>query len=137
MNADGSAQTRVSSIHNADLRGTDWQPHPVNTPSSYARPKGASPVRVSLVPTFEPCVTPNREHGPSLAFGSCHPPTRTSSRLVVGATDNLPAPTKSVGSMRFKVLPGVPGPPHDSDVQLTFSLTNVMYAADFTDYRAS
>jgi Tol biopolymer transport system component len=134
MNIDGGEQTRVSSIHTADIQGTDWQPLPVNTASGYARPKGATPVQVSLVPTFEPCLVPNRTHGPPLAFGSCHPPTRTSARLVVGATDDLPAPNESAGFLRMDVRRGVPGPPQDSDVRVTFSLTNVMYAADFADY---
>ena len=44
--------------------------------SGYPRPKGASPMRGSLVPAYEPCTAPNRTHGPPLAFPSCAPPAR-------------------------------------------------------------
>ena len=54
----------------------------------------------------------------------------------MGATQDLPAPTKSVGYLRLAVQTGTPGAPDDSDVRVTFSLTNVMYAADFSDYPA-
>ena len=52
----------------------DWQPIPIN---AYPRPVGASPMRVSLVPAYEPCSSPNRTHGPPLGFGSCNPPPRS------------------------------------------------------------
>jgi WD40 repeat protein len=133
MNSDGTSQARVPEIAGGVI-AVDWQPVPVNDASGYPRPKGASPMRLSLVPAFEQCTTPNEEHGPPLAFGSCSPPTRSSSRLVVGATDNLPAPNESVGSVRVDVIPGIPGPPDDAEVHINFNLTNVMYAADFSDY---
>ena len=61
----------------------DWQAIPVN----YPRPKSATPMQVSLGATYEPCATPNRTHGPLLAFGSCHPPQGRSSALTVGTPD--------------------------------------------------
>ena len=46
----------------------------------YARSKGATPTRVALVPAYAPCTTPNRVHGPPLAFGSCNPPALAGDR---------------------------------------------------------
>ena len=43
-------------------------------PPGHLRPKSARPVKVSLVPSFRQCTTPNRTHGPPLASGSCAPP---------------------------------------------------------------
>ena len=37
------------------------------------RPRGATPLRVSLVPAYRACEVANRQHGPPLAFGSCAP----------------------------------------------------------------
>ena len=53
----------------------------------HPRPTGATPVRVSLVPAYEPCTSPNRTHGPPLAFPSCSPPVQTSDFLTVGTPD--------------------------------------------------
>src|SRR4051812_108272 len=38
--------------------------------TGYPRPRGATPFRAALVPSFQPCSVPNRVHGPSLSFGS-------------------------------------------------------------------
>ena len=43
---------------------------PINPP----RPAGASPLRASLVLAYATCLNPNRQHGPPLSSGSCHPP---------------------------------------------------------------
>jgi hypothetical protein len=55
--------------------------------SGYARPKGASPLRVALVPAYEPCTSPDRQHGPPLAFGSCAQSQQSSQDLTVGTPD--------------------------------------------------
>ena len=39
----------------------------------HARPKGATPLRVALVPAYSACASPNRTHGPPLAFPSVQP----------------------------------------------------------------
>src|SRR4051794_18345660 len=52
--------------------------------SGYPRPKGASPINVSLVAGFRPCTTPNRTHGAPLAYPSCTPPARSSDTLGIG-----------------------------------------------------
>lgn len=95
--------------------------------ATHARPKGATPVRVSLVPAFNACTVPNTSHGPPLSFPSCNPPPAASSFLTVGVRDangNGPAPD-SVGSIRIDVKPGAPGPPEDSDLIFKGSITDV------------
>ena len=57
-----------------------------------------------------------------------------SSNLSVGVGDGSPALARSVGSLRHHVLAGLPGAPDDTDVQLTFSLTNVMKAPNLSEY---
>jgi hypothetical protein len=84
--------------------------------ATHPRPKGATPLRVSIVPAFKACTTPNRTHGAPLAFPSCNPPVQTSTYLTVGSPDANGAPANSVASIRLDVQAGVPGPPEDSDV---------------------
>src|SRR5947207_14254903 len=53
--------------------------------ASYARPRGATPTVVSLVPAFALC-TPagaNRTHGAAHGYPSCAPPVQASSFLTV------------------------------------------------------
>jgi hypothetical protein len=123
--SDGSGATQIATGAGV----ADWQP--VHTPSSYIRPKGASPIYASFVTAFEPCTTSNRTHGPPLAHASCNPPVPESPNLTVSAGETQ---LRSIGSLRIRVLAGVPGGPDDTDVQLSFSLTNVMKASDFSEY---
>ena len=113
----------------AEFAAPDWQP----TTFAYPRPAGATPFRVPLVPASEKCIAPNREHGPPLAFGSCAPPVG-SPNLTAGVGDGDPALSRSVGSMRFAVIRGVPGSPDDSDVRTQLSLSNVMRVSDLSEY---
>jgi hypothetical protein len=112
----------------------NWQPLPVNTPSTHVRPAGGSPFRASLVPAFNACAAPNREHGPPLAFGSCTPPAPGSPNLTVGVGDGSPALSRSVGFVRLAVDRGTPGGADDTDVRIRFSLSNVMRASDLSEY---
>ena len=64
-------------------------------PAGHVRPAGASPFRASLVPAYNECTTPNREHGPPLAFGSCAPPGPASPNLKVGVGDGSPVCARS------------------------------------------
>ena len=93
--------------------------------ASHPRPKGATPIRLSLVPAYKPCAAPNRTHGPPLAFPSCNPPAHASDFVTVGTPDANAAAANSVGSIRIDALVGVPGPPNDSDVIITPQLTDV------------
>ena len=80
--------------------------------ATHPRPKGAWPLRASLVPAYEACATPDRQHGPPLAFPSCSSPSQVTNRLTVG---NPPAAAANmVGHWQQNVTVGVPGPPDDS-----------------------
>jgi len=74
-------------------------------------PKGATPFRASMVPAYKACATPNRNHGPPLAFVSCNPPVQTSTSLTVGTPDAGGGASNSIGFIRLAVVRGVPGPP--------------------------
>jgi hypothetical protein len=93
--------------------------------ATHPRPKAASPVVGPSVITFNQCTAPNRTHGPPLAFASCNPPVQTSQHVTVGTPDANGAPANSTGSLRMKVKVGTPGPPDDSDIELTGSITDV------------
>jgi hypothetical protein len=101
----------------------------------YPRPKGASPTRVSLVPSFNACSSANRTHGAPLSHPSCAPPTQSSSVLTVGAPDaNLQA-TNFSGFVRYIVVNGNAATEADeADVRLSFSMTDVRNRPALTDY---
>jgi hypothetical protein len=71
--------------------------------ATHVRPKGATPLRTSLVPAFKACAAPNRTHGAPLAFPSCNPPVQSSNYLTVGSPDANGAAANSTGVVTFKV----------------------------------
>src|SRR5689334_24800657 len=87
---------------------------------SHVRPKGASPLRASLVPSYKACASPNRTHGAPLAFPSCNPPVQASNYLTIGTPDNNGAASNSIGSVLLKVKTTSP-----EDVQIISSGTDV------------
>ena len=93
--------------------------------AGHPRPKGASPLRASLVPAYNQCATPNRTHGPPLAFPSCNPPTQTSQSLTIGSPDANGAGANSIGFIKLGVVVGAPGAPDDSNVNITASISDV------------
>ncbi len=99
----------------------DWQPIPIN---AYPRPKGASPMQTSLVPAYQPCTSPNRTHGPPLAFPSCGPPQRTPGQLTIGTADSNGRPTKSVSIIQIGVRPGIASTPADEADLVLFGTIN-------------
>ena len=102
---------------------------------NYPRPKGATPLRASLVPAFRQCASPNRLHGPPLAFGSCSPPLEESAQLTVGTPDANGNAANSSGLVRFEALIGNPGTPADeADVALRVDLNDVRRRSDLADY---
>ncbi len=113
---------------------SDWQPLPVNTPSSFARPRGATPVYASLVPAHAPCTAPNSTHGAPLAFGACGPPAPTSGNLTVGTPDANGLRANSLGFMELRVRVGALGGPDDSDVRIKLGVQSVYRASDLSDY---
>ena len=93
--------------------------------AAHPRPRAASPMVLSMVPAFNQCTSPNRTHGPPLAFPSCNPPVQSSSSITVGEPTANGAPANSVASIRIGVIVGVPGPPDDSDVSLKANATDI------------
>lgn len=93
--------------------------------ATHPRPKSAWPMRLSLVPAFEPCSAANRTHGPPLASPSCSPPAATSGQATVGTPDAFGGAASFAGWLKFEVIVGVPGPPNDTDVLLRWDLTDV------------
>ena len=104
-------------------------------PGGYVRPRGATPVRVSLVPAYDACLVPNREHGPPLAEPSCNPPAQSSTTLTVGTADANGAPANSVASARYSVISGNPANQvEDADVGIDVDATDVRVKSDLSDY---
>ncbi len=79
---------------------------PRTAPAGYPRPKAATPMYASLVPSYKQCTTPNRQHAPPLSFGSCNPPQQESDFLTVGTPDANGQAAKSVGWLRARVVNG-------------------------------
>jgi len=116
MNADGSGQTNLTHNDAADFEPA-WQPVPY---TGYPRPKGASPIRISLVPAYTQCTAPSTTHGSPLAFPSCGPPGQASSYLTVGTPDANGASAGSVGTIRLKVKTTTP-----EDLLISGTITDV------------
>ena len=93
--------------------------------ATHPRPDGATPLRVSMVPAYDQCTAPNREHGPPLVFESCNPAVESSSAITVGTPDANGAVANSDGFVKNEAIVGVPGPPDDSDILLSISVTDV------------
>ena len=101
----------------------------------YPRPKGATPVRASMVIANASCASPNRTHGPPLVYPSCNPPVQSSTYLTVGTPDANSRTANMVGSVRFGVISGDPGTPADeADVMIQTNVTDVRLKAGLDDY---
>jgi hypothetical protein len=92
----------------------------------YPRPKGASPLRVPLVVAYNPCASPNSQHGAPLAFGSCRPPQQASGQLTVGTPDANGKAPNSIGFVNYVAIPG--------DTRVSVSITDVRKKSDLSDY---
>jgi hypothetical protein len=128
-----SSPGRYVAIRAVDEQGNVGPVATIEVPS-YARPRGATPFRVSLVPTFRACTSPNSQHGAPLAFGSCKPAQLQSGQLTVGSQDANGNAANSIGSMRLDVLAGPNTPANDADVHVGASLTDVRKQSDLSDY---
>jgi len=105
---------------------------------AYSRPRGATPVRLALVPAYAQC-TPgaaNRVHGPPLEHPSCNSPAQESSNVTVGSPDANGRPANSSGYALMGVIVGNPTSPEDeADISLTFQLSDVRSRGGlFDDY---
>jgi hypothetical protein len=105
------------------------------TSPGYPRPKGATPVLVSLALAYRPCTSPNRTHGAPLVSGSCNPPVRSSNFLTVGTLDANGAPAQGAASVRLEAKAGDPATMADeADLKLLASATDVRRQSDLQDY---
>jgi hypothetical protein len=131
-NADANAAVVWTAVVGPNLRVQSSRRRDV---VGYARPKGATPTRASLVPAYSACTSPNREHGPPLVFGSCSPPVRSSSTLTVGSPDANGAAANSISSVRAIVVAGNASTTADeADVRLIVDVTDVRNHPALTDY---
>jgi len=92
----------------------------------YPRPKGATPIYAPLTVAYKACASPNRAHGGTLSFGSCSPPQQASDQLTVGTPDANGQAAQSVGSVRYRFIPG--------DVEFAVSMTDVRKKSNLSDY---
>jgi galactose oxidase-like protein/Kelch motif protein len=106
-----------------------------NPPTTYARPKGATPHRVSLVLAYKACTASNTTHAPPLSHPSCSPPEQASDYLTVGTLDANGQPAKSAGFVRMAVVLDNPATPADEeDIAISGSMTDVRNKAGLSDY---
>ena len=94
--------------------------------TNYVRPKGATPLHTYLTIAYKPCISSNRTHGPPLSFASCSPPQQASGQVTVGTADANGRPTKSLGSITYKVAA--------ADVRIDASIIDVRKKSDLSDY---
>jgi hypothetical protein len=102
----------------------------------YPRPKGATPLRASLVPAYAACTAPNRQHGPPLVFPSCSPPAQTSGQLTVGSPDAFPGTqANAIGSVTITTITGNPATAADeADARYEIDIQDVRRRSDLGDY---
>jgi len=101
----------------------------------YPRPKGATPLVISLVPAFRACAAPNRVHGPPLAEPSCAPPAQLSPRLTIGTPDVNARQARGSASARLAVMRGDPATLDDeADVSIKLGMLDVYRRTDLSDY---
>jgi len=117
QNGTGSPQTDVMGIMMA------WYAPP---DPGFVRPKGASPMRVALVPAYNQCTSPNRTHGAPLSNGSCNPPVQSSSFLTMGSPDANGVGANGSGTLTMTTL--------SSDARLALNVTDVRNKSGLTDY---
>ena len=127
--ADGSDPVALSSTWIGGFPRPSWQPviH-----KEFPRPKGATPLRVSLVVSFNACGDGdmNRVHGPPLASPSCGGsadyPRAASPYVTVGAPDWNGASANFAGSVRLDAVLGNRLTPEDeADVRIAIHATDV------------
>jgi DNA-binding beta-propeller fold protein YncE len=93
----------------------------------YPRPLAAPDVRVSLVPAFAPCTSPDRRHGPPLDAPSCSGPRLVSAQVVPGA--------RFAGSVRIAAQAGNASTTADeADVAIRLDVQDVRTAGTLSDY---
>src|SRR6185503_5813904 len=105
------------------------------TPVGYPRPLSGSPFLVSLVPSYNQCTSPNREHGPPLNSPSCNPPVERSGFLTVGTFDANARNPNMTGTVRFSVVVGnANSTPDEADVKINTTVKDVRDRTTLADY---
>ena len=126
LNNTGSPQVDVMGIMMA------WYAPP---DPGYARPKGASPTRASLVPAYNACTASNRTHGAPLSHPSCTPPVQSSNFLTMGTPDSNGTAANGTGSVTMATIIGNPSNSvDDADLRLTASINDVRNKTGLSDY---
>jgi hypothetical protein len=128
---------RFIAIRAVDEQGNVGRIGLVELPSGYARPKGASPTTLTLVPAYEACTSGNASHGPPLSTGSCNPPVQSSDFLTIGTPDVNGLASRGAGSILLKALQENPIDPNNGDqgdVQIDVKFTDVRKLSDLSDY---
>ena len=88
----------------------------------------------ALVPAYQACTSPDREHGPPLAFPSCSAPA-ASGHLTIGTPDANGLPAKFTGFVRYDTIKGEPGTVADeADLRFTVVVEDVRLASGLADY---
>jgi hypothetical protein len=109
----------------------------INLPNGFARPKGATPLNIRLVPAFEECISGNMSHGAPLSAPSCSPPQLSSDHLTVGTPDANGKAPNFMGVVTLKTQGESPINPNNgdqADVAIDTSLTDVRNQGSLTDY---
>ncbi len=100
MASSGTADlTRLTNNTAAD-QSPDWQP----VVKQYARPQGASPRRIALVPAFQQCTTANSGHKGALIKNSCVTPKGHSTFLTLGSPEANGQPANGSGFVKLTVF---------------------------------
>jgi hypothetical protein len=87
------------------------------------------------VPAHAQCTSPNRTHGPPLAFGSCAPNTPESAPLTTGTPDLNGQATGMNGFVRYETILGIPSTPADeADIGLRVQISDVRVQNTLADY---
>ncbi len=108
-----------------DDRNPDWQP----LLAAQVRPKGATPIFLSLVPAFNQCTSPNATHdapNPPLSSGSCVPARPTNSFVTVGEPQVNGKGANFAGSVTIRAISG--------DTQFIVNVADVRSVFDLSDY---
>jgi WD40 repeat protein len=126
---DGTGETNITNTPASSEYSPDWQPL-----VGYARPRGATPTTVKLVPAFDECSSANASHGAPLSAPSCSPPAQSSDHVTVGTPDANGKAANAVGSVHLRVY-SCPqcASPLPADVFITAELTDVR-KGDLSDY---
>jgi hypothetical protein len=83
----------------------------------YARARGATPLRASLVPAYTQCLSGNRSHGAPLTHPSCAAPATITNDVTMGSPDANGAGANFSGSVILNVA--------TANVLITGSMTDV------------